>query len=469
MERCGVEGNPALANRNKRPYCGAEMMATMLKRLLYGVVTTALGINLLFGARVYLNSVHAEDRSSVYENLELFTRVLERIRSDYVDGDQVTYQELIYGALKGMLNGLDPHSEFMEPVKYDELKKDTEGQFGGVGIVIGIGENNSLTVISPMEDTPAFRAGIVAGDRIVKIDGKSTEKLNLQDAVKRLRGQPGSEVTLTFYRPANSLTKEVKLTRAIIKVDTVKDINSERKFPLSDNQIGYIRLTQFGEQTTYDLDDALKKLENQGMRALILDLRNNPGGLLEQAVRVCEKFLPKDELVVSTEGRVHPKKTPYRASGRGKHLEIPMVILVNTGSASASEIVAGCLQDHKRAIVVGEQTFGKGSVQSILPLPDGSALRLTTAKYYTPSHREIHEKGITPDIVIPMTSEEEEALYIQRSLGGSEAVDTLDEKRREYVKSVRDTQLERAMDLLKGINLYTRRLNVRNGKSMAAK
>jgi len=445
------------------------MMATMLKRLLYGVVTTALGINLLFGARVYLNSVHAEDRSSVYENLELFTRVLERIRSDYVDGDQVTYQELIYGALKGMLNGLDPHSEFMEPVKYDELKKDTEGQFGGVGIVIGIGENNSLTVISPMEDTPAFRAGIVAGDRIVKIDGKSTEKLNLQDAVKRLRGQPGSEVTLTFYRPANSLTKEVKLTRAIIKVDTVKDINSERKFPLSDNQIGYIRLTQFGEQTTYDLDDALKKLENQGMRALILDLRNNPGGLLEQAVRVCEKFLPKDELVVSTEGRVHPKKTPYRASGRGKHLEIPMVILVNTGSASASEIVAGCLQDHKRAIVVGEQTFGKGSVQSILPLPDGSALRLTTAKYYTPSHREIHEKGITPDIVIPMTSEEEEALYIQRSLGGSEAVDTLDEKRREYVKSVRDTQLERAMDLLKGINLYTRRLNVRNGKSMAAK
>ncbi|HOW68258.1 MAG TPA: S41 family peptidase [Candidatus Paceibacterota bacterium] len=441
----------------------------MLKRLLYGVVTTALGINLLFGARVYLNSVHAEDRSSVYENLELFTRVLERIRSDYVDGDQVTYQELIYGALKGMLNGLDPHSEFMEPVKYDELKKDTEGQFGGVGIVIGIGENNSLTVISPMEDTPAFRAGIVAGDRIVKIDGKSTEKLNLQDAVKRLRGQPGSEVTLTFYRPANSLTKEVKLTRAIIKVDTVKDINSERKFPLSDNQIGYIRLTQFGEQTTYDLDDALKKLENQGMRALILDLRNNPGGLLEQAVRVCEKFLPKDELVVSTEGRVHPKKTPYRASGRGKHLEIPMVILVNTGSASASEIVAGCLQDHKRAIVVGEQTFGKGSVQSILPLPDGSALRLTTAKYYTPSHREIHEKGITPDIVIPMTSEEEEALYIQRSLGGSEAVDTLDEKRREYVKSVRDTQLERAMDLLKGINLYTRRLNVRNGKSMAAK
>jgi carboxyl-terminal processing protease len=217
------------------------------------------------------------------------------------------------------------------------------------------------------------------------------------------------------------------------------------------------------------MDDALKKLEGQGMKGLILDLRNNPGGLLDQAVKVCEPFLSRDELVVSTEGRVQPRKTPYRVGGRGKHYDVPMVVLVNMGSASASEIVAGCLQDHERAIVVGEQTFGKGSVQSILPLPDGSALRLTTAKYFTPSHREIHEKGITPDIEIAMTPEEEEALYLKRTPGGVDALDALDDKKREFIKDVRDVQLERAMDLLKGINLYTSRVAEKNGKKMAGK
>jgi carboxyl-terminal processing protease len=427
----------------------------MRKRLLYAVLLAVLGINLMVGARIYLNAAQASDRN-VYQSMELFTRVLERIRSEYVDGDKVSYQDLIYGALKGMLNTLDPHSEFMEPVKYDELKKDTEGTFGGVGIVIGQ-RDNYLTVIAPMEDTPAFRAGVLSGDRIVKIDGKSTEKFSLQDAVKRLRGEPGSEVTITTYRTSSAQSRDIKLTRAEIKVDTVKDINSKREFPISENGIGYVRLTQFSELTNDDLEESLKRLEHQNMRALILDLRNNPGGLLDQAVKVCDKFLPRDVLVVSTEGRGHPARSPYRSSGRFKHPDYPMVVLVNTGSASASEIVAGCLQDHKRALIVGEQTFGKGSVQSILPLPDGSALRLTTAKYYTPSHREIHEKGITPDIVIPMTPEEEEALYFKRTPGGMESIDTLDEKRREFVKNVHDIQLERAMDLLKGITLFTDR------------
>jgi carboxyl-terminal processing protease len=440
----------------------------MKKRILYSLLITGLGINFVLGARIYLNSVQAGEKTSVYENIELFTRVLERVRSDYVDGDKVAYQELIYGALKGMLSSLDPHSEFMEPAKYEELKKDTEGQFGGVGIVIGVRENNYLTVVSPMEDTPAFRAGILAGDRIVKIDGRSTEKFSMQDAIKKLRGQPGTEVTITIFRSVNSLMKDFKLTRAIIKVDTVKDINSKREFPLSENHIGYIRLTQFGEQTDIDLEEALKKLESQGMKGLVLDLRNNPGGLLDQAVKVSAKFLPHDELVVSTEGRMQPRNIPYRASARGKPVDLPVVILVNMGSASASEIVAGCLQDHKRAIIVGEQTFGKGSVQSILPLQDGSALRLTTAKYYTPSHREIHEKGITPNIEIPIPPEEEEALYLKRSIGGMESLDTLDEKKREFVKNVRDAQLERAVDLLQGINLYTKRIAEKNGKKLAS-
>jgi carboxyl-terminal processing protease len=427
----------------------------MKKRIFYTLLLVVLGLNLFVGAQIYLNSAHAAEKDDAFRNYELFTRVLERVKADYVDGDKLTYQELIYGALRGMLNTLDPHSEFMEPVKYDELKKDTEGTFGGVGIVIGQ-RDNVLTVIAPMEDTPGWKAGIMTGDRIIKIDGKSTEKLTLNEAVKKLRGTPGTDVTITTFRPSSGATRDIKITRAEIKVDTVKDLEGKREFRLGDDKIGYVRLSQFGEQTSAELEDALKKLEAQGMQGLVLDLRGNPGGLLEQAAKVAEKFVQKGTLIVSTEGPSAPKKQEYRSTGRDFHPNLPMVLLVNGGSASASEIVAGCLQDLKRAIVLGEQTFGKGSVQSIQPLPDGSALRLTTAKYYTPSHKVIHEKGITPDIIVPMSIEEEEALFFKRTPGG---VDTLDEARREKVLATRDTQLDRAMDLLKGITLYTKRTN----------
>src|SRR5205809_1664750 len=432
----------------------------MKKRILYGLLLTALTLNLFFGARIYFAYAQAGEQEDVrYQNMELFTRVLERVRRDYVDGDKLTYKELVYNALKGMLNSLDPHSEFMDAEKYNELNNDTEGLFGGVGIVISV-RDNFLTVVAPMEDTPAFKAGILTGDRIIKIEGKSTERLSLPDAVKRLRGAPGTEVNITVLRPSSGQVRDVKLTRAEIKVDTVKDINGKREFPLGEGKIGYIRLTQFGEQTGSELDDALKKLDKQGMQALILDLRNNPGGLLDQAAKVCEKFLPKNQLIVSTEGRHAEERTSIASSGREKHPNLPMVILVNNGSASASEIVAGCLQDTTamgltKAIIVGEQTFGKGSVQSILPLQDGSALRLTTAKYYTPSHKVIHEKGITPDIIVPMTTEEEEALFLRRNPGG---LDGLKEEQREKVLSVHDAQLERAEDVLKGIALYARRM-----------
>jgi len=430
----------------------------MKKRLLYGLLLTALGLNLFLGARIYFSYAQAGEKEDVYQNIELFTRVLERVRQDYVDGDKVSYRELIYAALKGMLNSLDPHSEFMDADKYNELKNDTEGLFGGVGIVISV-RDNFLTVISPMEDTPAFKAGILTGDRIIKIEGKSTERFSLPDAVKRLRGMPGTEVNITVLRPSSGQVRDIKLTRAEIKVDTVKDLNGKREFPLGEDKIGYIRLTQFGEQTSSELDDALKKLDKQGMQALILDLRNNPGGLLDQAAKVSEKFLPRSQLIVSTEGRHLEERSEYRSSGRGAHPTLPLAILVNNGSASASEIVAGCLQDTtatsaSRAIIIGEQTFGKGSVQKILPLGDGSALRLTTAKYYTPSHKVIHEKGITPDIVVPLTAEEEEALFLRRSPGG---IDTLSEEQRERVIDVHDVQLERAMDVLKGVTLYAKR------------
>jgi len=316
----------------------------MKRRFMYGVLLAALALNLLAGAQIYYSSLHAAEKDDAYPNIRLFSTVLEKVRQDYVDGEKLTYQELIYGALKGMLSTLDPHSEFMEPVKYDDLKKDTQGEFGGVGIVVSM-KDNYLTVVAPMEDTPGFKAGIVSGDRIIKIDGKSTEKFSLQDAVKKLRGEPGTDVSLTILRPSSGVLKDYKLSRAQIKVGTIKDINGRQEFPLGENKAGYVRLTQFGEDTASDLEGALKKLEAKGIESLVLDLRNNPGGLLDQAVKVAEKFLPRGQLVVSTEGRDARQKSTYHAMGGYKLMNVPIVVLVNSGSASASEIVAGCLQD----------------------------------------------------------------------------------------------------------------------------
>ncbi len=438
----------------------------MKRKFFYGLLLTALALNLFVGAQVYIQNVGAAEKDDPYPNLKLFSTVLERVRQDYVDGDKVTYQELIQGAMKGMLNTLDPHSEFMESSKYDELKKDTQGEFGGVGIVISM-KDGHVTVVSPMEDTPGYKAGILSGDRIVKIDGRSTEKFSIQDAVKKLRGEPGSKVDVTILRPATGAVTNHTLARAAIKVDTVKDLSGKREFQLSENKIGYVRLSQFGEQTPDDFEDALRKLEKKGMEALILDLRGNPGGLLDVAVKIVEKFVPRGTLVVSTEGRGAAQKSEHRATARNAHLNLPMVVLVNGGSASASEIVSGALQDLTvkgtcKAVILGEQTFGKGSVQSILPLNDGSALRLTTAKYYTPSHKVIHEKGITPDIIVAMSEEDERDLFYKRSPGGLES---LDEKERERVANTRDVQLDRAMDLLKGLSVYTKR----NGEKLPPK
>jgi len=391
---------------------------------------------------------------------------MEKVRRDYVDGTNLTYQDLVYGSLKGMINELDPHSEFLDPEKYKDLQSDTEGHFGGLGIVIAM-KDNFVTVVAPMEDTPGFKAGILSGDRIIKINGKSTENMTLQDAVKILRGDPNTDVSMTLMRPSSGQVKDYKLTRAVITVDMVKDINGKKEFPLGENKIGYVRLTQFGEKTSDDLEAALKKLKSQGMQALIIDLRWNPGGLLDQAVEVCEKFLPRGQLIVSTEGRNAGQDSKHRASGHGDELNgMPIVVLVNLGSASASEIVSGCLQDLHRAIILGEKTFGKGSVQSIIPLDDGSALRLTTAKYYTPSHKVIHEVGITPNIVVPTTDDEDRDIRLQLTPGG---VESLDEKERERIKSAHDPQLERAQDLLKGIMLYTDRASDHQTGKMASR
>ena len=449
----------------------------MKRRLIYGLVTMVLALNLTLGAKVYFATAEAAEKDSPYQNLELFSYVMEKVRKDYVDGTNLTYQDLVYGALKGMVGTLDPHSEFLGPERYKELQSDTQGQFGGLGIVIQL-RDGYITVVTPIEDTPGFRAGILAGDRLIKIDGQSAEKVSVEDAVKMLRGDPGTDVSVTIQRPSSGEMKDYKLTRAIIKVDMVKDINGKKEFPLSENKIGYIRLTQFGERTSDELDAALKKLKARGAEALILDLRGNPGGLLDQAVEVCEKFLPRGQLVVSTEGRNVGKSTVRNVTGRsGEYRNMPMAVLVNLGSASASEIVAGCLQDCAalgkcKAIIIGERTFGKGSVQEIMPLEGGAALRLTTSKYYTPSHKVIHEHGITPDIPVPMTDEEETLARLRVTPGGPESVD---EKDRERVLNARDPQLDRAMDVLKGIMIYSGRApemdspKTRSGKVAAAK
>jgi carboxyl-terminal processing protease len=433
------------------------LAAFMKRRVIYGAVILALTANLLIGARLYFSTAQAADKDSPYPSLELFSTVMERVRKDYVDGQNLTYHDLVYGALKGMLNTLDPHSEFMEADKYKELQNDTQGAFGGLGIVISM-KDNFITVIAPMDESPGFKAGIMTGDRIIRIDSKSTEKMSLPDAVKLLRGEPDSDVRLTIIRPATSQMKDFNLKRSVIPIDMVKDINGKKEFPLSENKIGYVRLVQFGEKTSDDLETALGRLKKEGMQGMILDLRWNPGGLLEQAVDVCEKFLPRGTKIVTTEGRDPAQNTERRAMGRGDELHgMPLVVLVNLGSASASEIVAGCLQDLDRGIILGEKTFGKGSVQSILPLRDGSALRLTTAKYYTPSHKVIHEEGITPNILVPMSEQEDHDIQLQRAPGGLES---LPEKERERVSQVQDIQLERAMDLLKGIELFTQRAPV---------
>src|SRR6478672_3264756 len=290
----------------------------MKRRVMYGTVVAVLTINLLIGARIYYTAQAAE-KDSAYPSLELFTYVLEKVRKDYVDGQKLTYQDLVYGALKGMLNTLDPHSEFMEPEKYKELQSDTQGNFGGLGIVISM-KDNFITVVAPMEDSPGSKAGILSGDRIVKIDGRSTEKMPLQEAVKNLRGEPGTEVAITIMRPSNGNVKEYKLTRSVINIDMVKDIHGKKEFPLGENKIGYVHLVQFGEKTSDDLEVALRKLKSQGMQGLILDLRWNPGGLLEQAVDVCQKFLPRGELVVTTEGRNPAQNSVRKALGKGDEL-----------------------------------------------------------------------------------------------------------------------------------------------------
>jgi carboxyl-terminal processing protease len=420
----------------------------MKRKVFYGFLGLLLVFNLVVGLKVLISSAAADSDDAGYENLTVFTRALQLIRQDYVDANKIGYRDLTYSALRGMLGSLDPHSQFMEPTDFREMQDETRSEFGGLGIVVST-KDGVLTVVSPMEDSPGFRAGISPGDQILRINGTTTEKMSLQDAINLLRGDPGQKVTLTIFRPSTKETKDYALQREIIKVASVKDAKILDQSVTGNFKIGYLRITQFNEPTAQELDQKLNELQAQGIQALIVDLRYNPGGLLTSAVDVSGLFLPPKTMVVYTEGREASQRREYYTSKNGKERpNFPMVLLVNSGSASGSEIMAGALKDLNRAILVGETTFGKGSVQSVIQLPDGSALRLTTAKYYTPSRQVIHEKGITPNIKASLTADQERALLLRHRDG------LLSSDEQKFVNDQKDPQLDRAVDALKGAMIY---------------
>lgn len=430
------------------------------KRVLL-VVLVLVSASFLIGAGM---AKRVLARGDDYENLRTFTEVLSLVQSNYVE--DIESKKLVEGAIKGLLKTLDPHTSYMPPEVYKEMQVETEGQFGGLGIEITV-RDDQLTVVSPIEDTPAFRAGLKAGDRILKIDGEVTKDISLLDAVRKMRGPRGTPVTVTIMREDFEAPKDFTITRDVIKIRSV----TYRKL---DDALGYVRLRNFHKTTGDELEEALRDLEEQKISGLVLDVRNNPGGLLNQAVEVVDKFVGKDQLIVYTQGRVRNQNMRFSSKGDQPHLEYPLVILVNGGSASASEIVAGALQDHGRAIVLGTQTFGKGSVQTIIPLSDGSGLRLTTARYYTPKGYLIQGNGIAPDIKVENKPVEkaEAAPPTRKMIREKDLPNALDKgKEQEDPESKpeaesgagvptpeEDLQLQRAVELLKGWTIFKKTL-----------
>jgi carboxyl-terminal processing protease len=422
----------------------------MRKSIIFVFIFTFL---VLISARLGFTENKKKNSDQLYKQVELLAETLAIIQNDYVE--ETKTKDLIYGALNGILGSLDPHSQFMDPETFEELKVDTQGKFGGLGIEITI-KDSLLTVITPIEDTPAWKAGIKANDHIVKINDELTREMSLTDAVRKMRGKPGEMVNLTVLRDSEKKLLEFKITRGMIKITDIKHVR------ILEDGIGYIRLTEFRENTFSELNKALSLLSKQGMKALIIDLRNNPGGLLDVAVKVTGKFLEPNKLVVYTKGRKPDKNLEFFSEAKNTNLDLPLIILINEGSASGSEIVAGALQDYKRAIIIGQKSFGKGSVQTVIPLGDGSALRLTTSHYFTPSGKIIQGKGITPDILV---QDKEIPDLKDADLEGKKAkevFDTLqDNQQKDKPRPAKDTfdykadsQLMRAIDTLKAIAIY---------------
>lgn len=411
----------------------------------------------------------------LYAQVELFSYALTTIMGEYVEEKKP--KDVIYGALTGMLSSLDPHSQFLTPEDYEELKTDTQGKFGGLGIEISI-RDGLLTIVTPIEDTPAWKAGIKAKDRIVKIEDELTRDMTLSQAVKKLRGKPGTKVHITVLRESEYKLHEFDIIREIIHTQDIKEPHV-----ITDN-IGYLRLVEFREDSAEQMQKALTKLKGEGATALILDVRNNPGGLLNVAIQISEMFLPSGKTIVSTKGR-HPSQNTVSVSRNGKNefADWPIIVLINEGSASGSEILAGALKDNKRAVTLGEKSFGKGSVQSVIPMPDASGLRLTTSKYFTPSGACIHDIGITPDIVVEriypkgedgedldaedmadgksVKGEKKETsgkeIFEKLEAEGIKDPNEIEKRKREELMKKRmneDNQVQSAISVIKGIRVY---------------
>ena len=402
-----------------------------------------------------------KNSADTYRLLNLFGDVFERVRSDYVEAP--TDEELIEAAISGMLTSLDPHSSYMNLKNYKEMQVNTRGAFGGLGIQVSM-ENGVVKVISPIDDTPAYRAGIEAGDYITHLDGEMVQGMTLQDAVEKMRGKVGFDIRLTIRRKGTPDPFDVTVTRAVIKITSIRS--------RLEGKIGYVRITSFTEQSNSGLKKAVDKFDKElgdDLLGIVLDLRNNPGGLLDQAIAVSDSFLERGE-IVSTRSRNAEDTSRFSARpgdlARGK----PLVVLINGGSASASEIVAGALQDHKRAVILGTQSFGKGSVQTIMPLPGHGAMRLTTSRYYTPSGRSIQGEGVTPDILVEPAKIETIGKKSQRreadlkgalkndnakeTSGGKDTVDEKSTKDDKAEEAPVDYQLTRALDLISGVSLF---------------
>lgn len=430
------------------------------KGLAISAIVLITGAWIIFGRGIGAPVLGGES----YEELRVFAEALSLVQKNYVE--ETKTRDLVYGAIKGMLSELDPHTNFMEPVAYKEMQVDTKGEFGGLGIQISI-KDKKLVVIAPIEDTPAWNAGIKAGDHIFKIDNEPTRDLTLTTAVEKMRGPKGTKVVLTIMREGEKDPRDFTITRDIIKIRSIKH-------KMLESHIGYIRLTQFQERSAEDMKEALTDLEKQEMKSLILDLRNNPGGLLKVSVQVAELFVKEGKLIVSVKGRDDDKEEYLSAATKARE-DYPIVVLVNEGSASASEIVAGALKDWERGVVLGTQTFGKGSVQTVFSLSDGSGMRLTTAKYYTPKGISIQNTGITPDIVVKPVQKGDggkEAKFIRekdlkKHLGNETAPVEEEEQKGDPVKEEspevlptpaeseeQDIQLQRAVDLLKGWQIF---------------
>ena len=431
-----------------------------------------LFVGLVLGVSISLGRIGLAERSAAelsplpLEDLRVFTEVFEKIKNDYVETR--TDKELIEYAISGMLSSLDPHSSFLNEEAFTELQVGTSGQFGGLGIEISM-EDGFVKVVTPIDDTPAQRAGMKAGDLIIRLDDKTVKGMTLSEAVKVMRGAPGSDIELTVVREGEDKPLKITITRAIIKVTSVKSRSLEKGY-------GYVRITQFQSRTGDNLAEAISKLkdENDGLKGLVLDLRNNPGGVLNAAVSVSDAFIDKG-LIVYTEGRTSDSDNKFHATSGDLIKGAPLIVLVNGGSASASEIVAGALQDHQRAVILGTQSFGKGSVQTILPMNNGTAVKITTARYYTPNGRSIQAEGIVPDIKVePLkvahTEKQIERIKEADLSGHLSNGNGRKEKKKSKSKakdkkdiplSEKDFQLYEALNLLKGMNLLHARMSQR--------